>query len=182
MGRRTHADDGPLSEAIEEFFFPRYLGGKTWSNLRDRCYPSFLDVIYDLVPEEQRFLCMNQWLYQECYTNHVGSPEAVVGTEEDTFGLKDKFVTILSEIFEHARDQGGFIESGWIAELLQVHLTGLVDHMVRKFPAGPHFFTGNINYTRIASNLRHIEVSIHTLVYLHLASRFHKIRMYLNEY
>lgn len=125
---------------------------------------------------------MNQWLYQECYTNHVGSPEAVVGTEEDTFGLKDKFVTILSEIFEHARDQGGFIESGWIAELLQVHLTGLVDHMVRKFPAGPHFFTGNINYTRIASNLRHIEVSIHTLVYLHLASRFHKIRMYLNEY
>ena len=89
----------------------------------------------------------------------MDSPAAVVGAEEDTFGLKDKFVLILSEIYHHARDQGGFIESEWISDLLQLHLTGLVDHMVQKFPAGPHFFTGNVDYSRIASNLRHLEVT-----------------------
>lgn len=135
------------------------MGGRTWVNLRERCYPSFLDVLYDLVPEEQRFLCMNQWIYHTCYSNHVDTA-AVAGAADDTLGLKDRFVTILARIYEHARDSGGFIEREWIMELLQTHLTGLVDFMVQKFPAGAHFYTGHVNYERIASNLSHLEVNI----------------------
>ena len=151
LGHPTGPDDGSLQSAVSEFFFPRYLGGRTWVNLRERCYPSFLDAIYDLVPEEQRFICMNQWVYQHSYSNHLET-DAANSASDDTMGLKDRYVTVLSKIYERARDHGGFIESGWIMELLQTHLTELVDFMVQKFPTGPHFYTGHVNYDRLASN------------------------------
>ena len=128
-------------------------------NLREKCFPTFLDILWDLTPEEQRFICINQWLYHDCFGEHMASDRVVSGATEDTMGLKDEFVNFLATLFEHARDTGGLIESVWITELVQQRLPGLHEYMHQKFPTGPHFYTGNLNYSRIASNLSYLEVS-----------------------
>ena len=79
---------------------------------------------------------------------------------EDTFGLKDVFITILSAIYTRARDNGGLITSDWIHILLQQHLPGLNRHLALKFPTGDTFHTGHVNYARIGSNLDYLEVNI----------------------
>ena len=85
------------------------------------------------------------------------------GTEphtEDTAGLKDKFVTIIARVYENARDHGGLIESDWLNGLLVEHLPGLINHLTQKFPTGPHFYTGHLDYDRISANLSYLEVRI----------------------
>ena len=50
------------------------------------------------------------------------------------------------------------LESNWLLELLQRHLPGLISYLDERFPAGPTFHTGHLNYARIASNLEYLEV------------------------
>ena len=102
-----------LTSAVAELFFPRHLGGATWINLREKCFPSLLDAISDFVTEEQRLICINKWIYHDCYNEFLASEQAVRGADEDTMGLKDIFVTLLTEIYHHARDNGGMFNSDW---------------------------------------------------------------------
>ena len=158
LGRPTCPD--ALESAVEEFFFPRSLGKDTWINLREKAYPSFLDVICDLVTERQRIICMNEWIYHSCFTSHTDSLDGSVEVTEETFGLKDVFVNILSGIYTRARDNGGLITADWIYILLQQHLPSLIRHLNLKFPTGETFHTGHINITRVSSNLEYLEVRI----------------------
>ena len=134
------------------------MGGETWMNLREKCFPSFLDLLTDLIPEEQRLICVNQWVYHECFNSHVCAPDVTNTTNDDTLGLKDTFVTVMSAIYARARDHLAVVESDWLIELLQQHLPGLIEYLTNKFPTGPTFFTGHLDYARLASNLEYLEV------------------------
>ena len=103
---------------------------------------------------------MNEWIYHSCFTSHTDSLDGSVEVTEETFGLKDVFVNILSGIYTRARDNGGLITADWIYILLQQHLPSLIRHLNLKFPTGETFHTGHINITRISSNLDYLEVRI----------------------
>ena len=147
-----------MDSAVEEFFFPRSLGKDTWINLREKAYPSFLDAICDLIPERQRIIFINEWIYHSCFTAHTDSLADSDGVTEETFGLKDVFITILSSIYSRARDNAGLINSDWIYILLQQHLPVLVRELNLKFPVGNTFQTCYINFARVSSNLEYLEV------------------------
>ena len=147
-----------LTSAVSDLFFPRYLGGSTWINLREKCYPAFLDAITDLVTEEQRLICINKWIYHDCYNEFLASDQAVTGATEDTMGLKDIFIALLTDIYHHARDNSGMFNSDWLQLTLQRHLPSLVQHLREKFPEGNTFRTGYLQFTRVCSNLEYLEV------------------------
>ena len=158
LGRPTCPD--ALDSAVEEFFFPRHLGRDTWINLREKVYPSFLDIICDLIPDRQRIIFINEWLYHTCFSAHTDSLDDSVEVNEDTFGLKDVFVNILTSIYTRARDNGGLITSDWIYILLQQHLPSLTRELNLKFPTGDTFLTRYVNFPRISSNLEYLEVGL----------------------
>ena len=147
-----------MDSAISEFFFPRALGKDTWINLREKAYPSFLDVICDLIPERQRIIFINEWIYHSCFTAHTDALDDSDGVDEETFGLKDVFVNILTAIYTRARDNGGLITSDWIYILLQQHLPNLIRELNTNFPVGNTFQTRYVNFTRVSSNLEYLEV------------------------
>ena len=159
LGRENNENEGGLETAVAEFFFPRHLGTETWLNLREKCFPSFLDLLTDYVTEEQRLISINEWTYQKSFTEHAYSPDVTTSDNEDTLGLKDAFITVMSATYERARDNAAVVESDWLLELLQRHLPGLVSFLLEKFPDGPTFHTGHMNYARIASNLEYLEAS-----------------------
>ena len=158
LGRENREDDGSLESAVSEFFFPRHLGGVTWMNLREKCLPSFLDLVSDFITEEQRLICINEWVYQKSFVEHAYSPDVTANNNEDTLGLKDAFITVMSAMYERARDSAAMIESEWLLELFQQHLPRMIAFLLEKFPEGPTFHTGHLNYTRIGSNLGYLEV------------------------
>ena len=177
LGRPTCPDD--LKSAVEEFFFPRALGKDTWINLREKVYPSFLDLICDLIPDRQRIIFINEWIYHTCFTAHTDALDGSIEVTEDTFGLKDIFITILSEIYTRARDNGGLINSDWIYILLQQHLPQLVQELSRKFPSGDTFQTRYVNYTRVSSNLEYLEVGhIIYVLYLRHITYYFKLNLF----
>ena len=149
---------GDLEPAVEEFFFPRRLKGDTWLNLREKAFPAFLDIVCDLATERQRILCINQWIYHTCFQDHVTSSNELPTRSEDTFGLKDRFVSILSTLYDRARANGGLVTSDCINTVLQSKLPRLVTHMRQKFPEGNTFHSGHLNFARLASNLSYMEV------------------------
>ena len=158
LGRENDENDTSMESAVAEFFFPSYMGGETWMNFREKCYPAFLDLLTDLVTEEQRLICINQWIYHSCYDNHAFNPDVTNTVNDDTMGLKDVFITVMSSIYERARDHVAIVDSEWLVSLLQQHLPALVAHLQEKFPNGQTFFTGHLNYARISSNLEYLEV------------------------
>ena len=158
LGRENDENAGSIEPAVMEFFFPRFMDGETWLNFRDRCLPSFLDLLTDLIPEEQRLICVNQWVYQKSFTDHAYAPDVTNTTNDDTMGLKDKFIAVMSAIYNRARDHVSIVESDWLIDLLQRHLPGLLLFLEEKFPTGQTFFTGHLDYARLASNLEYLEV------------------------
>ena len=147
-----------LKPAVAEFFFPRYLKGDTWVNLREKMYPAFLDVLCDLIPDRQRIIFINQWLYQDCMQDHITSSNELVCRTEDTFGLKDKFIDILSLILDRARTNDGHVTSDCIQGLIQQHFPSLAKLLRKMFPNGETFKSGKLSYPRIVSNLTYLEV------------------------
>lgn len=147
-----------MKPAIAEFFFPRYLKGDTWVNLRDKVYPSLLDVLCDLVPDRQRVIFINHWLYHECMQDHITGSNELMCRTEDTFGLKDKFIEILSTIFDRARTNDGHVTSDCIQGLIQQYLPNLASLLRKMFPNGQTYKSGKLNYPRIVSNLTYLEV------------------------
>ena len=129
--------------------------------MREKAFPAFLDVICDLATERQRIICINEWTYHSCFKEHVTSSNELPCRTEDTFGLKDKFVKVLSTLYSHARVNGGLVTSDCVNNALQAHLPKLVAHLRVKFPEGNTFHTGHLNFTRLASNLSYMEVSYH---------------------
>ena len=144
---------------MSKLFFPDHLGGATWINLREKCFPAFLDAISDFITEEQRLIAINQWIYQDCYNAYLASDQAVSGCSEDTMGLKDVFVRFLTEIYHHARANSGMFNSDWFPIALQRHLPWLTNHMRQKFPEGNTFRSGYLQFARISSNLEYLEVN-----------------------
>ena len=150
------------------------MDGETWINFREKCLPSFLDLLTDLIPEEQRLICVNQWVYQKSFPDHAYAPDVTNDANDDTLGLKDHFIAVMSAIYDRARDHVSIVESDWLIELLQRHLPGLMTFLDEKFPTGQTFFTGHLNYARLASNLEYLEVNFHYSVLFHFILLFRK--------
>ena len=90
--------------------------------------------------------------------DHITSSGELICRTEDSFGLKDKIVEILSKIYDRARTNGGLVSSDCVKGAIQQNLPRLIKLLQKNFPEGETFRSGKLNFARLASNLKYLEV------------------------